>query len=61
MDYHALAKTIADILEAFDYERPVHKAFTPGIGPFGEPQIVREIALGIQAKTPLTPDLDVSG
>ena len=66
MHYSYLVKTVADILKAFDNERPVHKTFHPGIGPFGEPQIVGEIArrlrhLGIQAKTRRAPDLDVSG
>ena len=64
MHYVETVKLIADILKEFDSERPVHKAFSPGIGPFGEPQIVREIARrlssrGIPAQTKRTPDLDV--
>ena len=48
----------------FDAEMPIHKAFRPGIGPFGEPQIVRVIAQrlsakGITAQTKRTPDLDI--
>ncbi|HEM61455.1 MAG TPA: hypothetical protein ENO24_04120 [Chloroflexi bacterium] len=66
MEYPQLVKTIADILKDFDDEKPVHKAFQPGIGPFGEPQIVAEIAgrlteKGIQARTRRSPDLDVCG
>ena len=64
MDYPEIVKTIADILKEFDSERPVHKAFQPGIGPFGEPQIVgiiaqRLSATGIPAKTKRIPDLDI--
>ena len=62
MIYSDVVKIIADILKDFDSQRPVHKTFRPGIGPFGEPQLVREIAhrltcKGIQAKTQRTPDL----
>jgi len=64
MEHVGIVKVIADILKRFDSERPIHKAFRPGIGPFGEPQIVREIARrlasrGIPAQTKRTPDLDV--
>jgi hypothetical protein len=64
MLYPEIVKTIADILKEFDSTRPIHKAFSPGIGPFGEPQIVGEIARrlssrGITARTRRTPDLDV--
>lgn len=64
MLYPEVVKLIADILKEFDAERPVHKAFKPGIGPFGEPQIVREIAKrlsarGIWARTKRSPDLDL--
>lgn len=44
MEIQGLVRTIADLLVEFDAQRPVHKAFQPGIGPFGEPQIVREVA-----------------
>ena len=46
MLYPEVVKLIADILKEFDSERPVHKAFKPGIGPFGEPQIVRGLEKG---------------
>ena len=60
-----IVKIKTDILKEFDSERPVHKAFKPGIGPFGEHQIVGEIARrltrqGIHARTKRTPDLDVT-
>jgi hypothetical protein len=40
MDYIEIVNIIADILKEFDAEMPIHKTFRPGIGPFGEPQIV---------------------
>lgn len=66
MNYRDLVAIIADILKEFDSEKPVHKSFQPGIGPFGEPQLVKEIAgrlsrKGIQAHTQRTPDLFVCG
>lgn len=62
MQYREVIELVADILKGFDLERPVHKVFQPGIGPFGEPQIVSEIAKrlskgGILARTKRTPDL----
>lgn len=64
MDYPEIVRTIADLLKDFDAERPVHKEFRPGIGPFGEPQLVKAIAQrlsaqGIAAQTKRTPDLDI--
>jgi hypothetical protein len=64
MLFKEIVNIIADILKEFDSESPVHKAFRPGIGPFGEPQILREIATrlsrqGINSRTKRTPDLDV--
>jgi hypothetical protein len=64
MNYREIVTIIADILKEFDAEMPKHKAFRPGIGPFGEPQIVAVIAQklsesGISAQTKRTPDLDI--
>ena len=64
MEYSDLVKITADILKEYDAEKPVHKAFKPGIGPFGEPQIVKIISerlnhRAILAKTKRTPDLEV--
>ena len=64
MPYAEIVRTIADVLKEYDSEQPAHKSFHPGIGPFGEPQIVREIARrlaskGISAVTRRTPDLDL--
>ncbi len=64
MEYSEIVRTIADILKEFDSEKPVHKAFQAGIGPFGEPQIVSVIAQrlsakGVSAQTRRMPDLDI--
>jgi hypothetical protein len=64
MEYSEIVKVVADILKEYDLESPVHKLFRPGIGPFGEPQIVKVIASrlsnkGIVALTRRTPDLDI--
>jgi hypothetical protein len=64
MEYRDFVISIADILKEFDSEKPVHKSFQPGIGPFGEPQIVgiisrRLSAEGYTAETRRTPDLDI--
>lgn len=64
MEYQYIVETIADILKEYDDQKPIHKAFKPGIGPFGEPQIVSIIAdkltnKGTSAKTRRTPDLDI--
>lgn len=64
MNYNEFVNIIADILKKFDSEKPIHKSFQPGIGPFGEPQIVKIIAerlqeFGVLAKTKRIPDLVV--
>jgi len=64
MDINQLICEIADFLKEFDSTRPVHKHFKPGIGPFGEPQIVKEVAKGlslkgINSKTHRTPDMSI--
>jgi hypothetical protein len=65
MEYIDIVKTIADLLKNFDSEKPINKSFQPGIGPFGEPQIVKLIAQrlsnkGIPSQTKRTPDLDIN-
>ena len=66
--YAGLVGQVANLLTSFDQERPVHRnlgrAFGPGIGPFGEPQLVKELARllteeGIPSRTRRTPDLDI--
>ena len=38
MELSTIVCNIADVLKIFDSEKPIHKNFNPGIGPFGEPQ-----------------------
>jgi hypothetical protein len=50
MMLNEVVNEIADFLKEFDSKKPVHKRFQPGIGPFGEPQIVKKIAEGLSLK-----------
>ena len=64
MQLSELVGGVADALKDFDTECPVHKTFQPGIGPFGEPQLIKEIARrltsqGLPARTRRTPDLEI--
>ena len=43
MELPTIVKLIADLLKQWDTFRPTHKHFRPGIGPFGEPQLVRKL------------------
>jgi hypothetical protein len=40
MEISILVEKIADLLKSFDTEKPRHKHFQAGVGPFGEPQLV---------------------
>ncbi len=58
---------VADILKSFDSEKPVHKNFKAGIGPFGEPQILKVVSNRLNqftgkyhTQTKQTPDLAVN-
>lgn len=62
MEYQNIVTKITNLLYEYDSEKPVHKEFQPGIGPFGEPQIVKIIAekltlSGLDSLTKRTPDL----
>ena len=64
MDLNEIVSQIADYLKELDSTKPVHKSFQRGIGPFGEPQIVKEIARGLNSKgiasqTHRTPDMSI--
>jgi hypothetical protein len=64
MEYGEIISVIGDILVELDAEYPVHKRFKPGIGPFGEPQLVKIIAQRlcrrqIPSKTRRCPDLEI--
>jgi hypothetical protein len=62
MEFAVLVRTIANTLVELDARMPVHKTFRPGIGPFGEAQLVAEIAKslaqqGLTTRTARHPDL----
>ena len=61
-NHHQLVTEISDLLKEFDLTRPVappkpgRKPYKPGIGPFDEPDLVKEIAIrlskmGVAVKT----------
>ena len=59
-----LVSVVAGVLKDFDAERPTHKRYQPGIGPFGEPQLVKEVSRrlfgqGLSARTRRSPDLEL--
>jgi hypothetical protein len=64
-----VVEDVADALEAIDRSRVSFKAFQPGVGPFGEPQVVAAIArhLNLSAKyagavrTKRMPDMLIPG
>jgi hypothetical protein len=66
MELNEIVKDVADVLAQFDSEKPVHKTFKAGIGPFGEPQLIKIISerlndLGkYETQTKRTPDLIVN-
>lgn len=64
MQFSELLIEVANILKEYDCTKPIHKNFKPGIGPFGEPQLVKIISdsltkEGIPSKTRRTPDLEI--
>ena len=67
MSLNVITKQIADALVNIDSSRIPFRAFNPGVGPYGEPQLVREIArlLALQypnrVLTKRTPDLLIQG
>lgn len=68
MELRNIVCDIADVLKSFDSEKPIHKRFKPGIGPFGEPQLIKEVSSrlnrikkGYETYTRRTPDLDING
>ena len=67
MELRELVASVADALKDIDSQYPVHRNYRPGIGPYGEPQLVKQVAdrltkAGIGARTTGTPsDMDVDG
>mgnify|MGYP007135509131 CR=1 FL=1 len=61
MQLHDLVNLIADTLKEFDSSGPVFKNFKPGIGPYGEPQLLRNCrsSKGCSCRTARTADLMV--
>lgn len=64
MDLSSIVRDIADCLQELDASHPIHKSFRPGIGPFGEPQLVKAISTRLQDKGYLSrtrqkPDLEL--
>ena len=66
MELSRITAAIADILRQYDSELPRFRKFQPGIGPIGEPQLVKAVAerltqRGFPSRTRRTPDLEVQG
>lgn len=67
MDLESLVRDIADALVRIDGSRQPFRSFQPGVGPYGEPQLVRLIAEYLNelpqfhgaVKTKRTPDLSI--
>src|SRR6266478_5800532 len=65
MDLEAVVQNIADVLKRIDSSGAPFKQFQPGVGPHGEPQLVKLIAEGLNTipqyegcvRTMRTPDL----
>src|SRR5947209_2617039 len=69
MKLEAVIADIADALKAIDSSRVPFKGFQPGVGPYGEPQLLKLIAKhlnkdsldGKSARTMRSPDLLIAG
>lgn len=69
MDLETVVQDIADVLKSIDSSGAPFKDFKPGVGPYGEPQLVKLVAehlnriprYGGCAKTMRSPDLLVAG
>jgi hypothetical protein len=69
MELEAVVQDIADVLKGIDSSQVPFKRFQPGVGPYGEPQLVKLIAEGLNrtpryggcAKIMRTPDLMLAG
>ncbi len=69
MDLEHVVADIADVLKIIDSSAIPFKKFRPGVGPDGEPQLVKLIAeqlnrlprYSLGVKTMRTPDLPIAG
>src|SRR5579883_3455074 len=69
MDLETLVNDVADVLKQSDVAAEPFKGFQPGVGPYGEPQLLKLVAAklgrlsgyeaGVQTKR--TPDILISG
>ncbi|HLG96990.1 MAG TPA: hypothetical protein VKX49_11820 [Bryobacteraceae bacterium] len=69
MDLETLVNDVADVLKQIDAAAEPFKGFQPGVGPYGEPQLLKLVAAklgmlsgyeaGVQTKR--TPDILISG
>lgn len=50
MDLNSLMNDVADELVAIDSSRIPFKHFQPGVGPYGEPQLIKELAQRLSKK-----------
>lgn len=69
MDIETVVQDIADVMCGIDSSRVSFRNFQPGVGPYGEPQLVKLVAEGLNkfqryagcVKTKRTPDLLIEG
>jgi hypothetical protein len=69
MELETIVEDVADVLKGIDRSSAPFRQFQPGIGPYGEPQLVKLVAAhlrdfsryGQTVKTMRTPDLLISG
>lgn len=69
MELAQIVNDVADALTTIDREAEPHKQFKAGVGPYGEPQLLKAVANHLNespiycgiAKTKRTPDLLISG
>jgi hypothetical protein len=67
MELFEIVCDVADVLKKFDSEKPIHKSFKPGIGPFGEPQLIKIVSQRLnnlgkyRTETKRMPDLILNG
>ena len=69
MELPEIINDVADELVAIDSSRAPFKQFQPGVGPYGEPQLIRELSKRLSERsaytgrvvTKRTPDLLIQG
>jgi hypothetical protein len=69
MDLEIVVQDIANVLKSIDSSAVAFRHFQPGVGPYGEPQLVKLLAAGLnriaryggRVKTMRSPDLLIEG